>query len=174
MASPGIPRLVRRLRRGTPAQQVNAAHTLYAMLEEAGPDDADVAAAPVAAAGAIPAVAQLLSSQNGELAGRAANILGCLAYDSPPRADAIVAAGAVPRLVQLMLGSSASHYRSAGNALSNTLVSAASHRAAAEAAAVEAGAIAMAIARLSAADAVVVYISAQLLRNLALGSPAVH
>lgn len=99
----GIPALVRRLRSGSPAQKTTAAVALFGMLSEGGPERAEEVAGPMAAAGAIQALLQIIStSRDSDLLGVVADVLTGLAFRSPARAAAVFAAGGVAPLVRLM------------------------------------------------------------------------
>lgn len=106
-----IPRLVRRLRNGSSAQQETAAHELFSLValasDEASDKRLDEVAATIAGAGAIPTLMHIVStSQSARLLMAALSILTGLAGGSRQRADAVAAAGVAP-LVQLMSSDSA-------------------------------------------------------------------
>jgi hypothetical protein len=103
-ASVKIEGLVHNLQPSIPTHmQRGAADALYSMSREGGHE----ARAAIAAAGAIPALVQLLRPGPGPVAllsfvqRAAANVLCNLAAEHTPNQSAIAAAGAVPLLVQL-------------------------------------------------------------------------
>lgn len=176
MAQPdsGIPALVRRLRRGGPQEQLNAAAALFGMLHECqGSPRLDAMTGSMAAADAIPALAQIIgTSRSNDLVACAAGVVWFLAPDSPLCREAVLAAGGLARLVQLVRSGDVHHQSLATKTVGSMVVHSGGIDIAATAAAEAAGALPVAVELLSSSQAGLAADAASLLGVLALNGPS--